>query len=244
MFFWKCTYFNKNKNISSSIMRLKFKYFVFTANISSLHWSGNAHYLFKTFSLTYFVCLFVYSRPSNFFSHQAAVTITGDRAANFGLCSALKAFEQGGILILPHLLRHGTSVYTVSSERPPPTSHSGIRTPNSRIISLTYSFHDITFWLLNEMTKITISNQSRKSKRKYKSENGSTRTSEYIRGGIRCHGGVSIPFWPVTPAVSPISTWIITYMYKIEYTGPRYILFHLKDRHPRPTVGFEPGTQG
>jgi hypothetical protein len=46
------------------------------------------------------------------------------------------------------------------------------------------------------MTKITISNQSRKSKRKYKSENGSTRTSEYIRGGIRCHGGVSIPCWP------------------------------------------------
>jgi hypothetical protein len=45
----------------------------------------------------------------------------------------------------------------------------------------------------NEMTKITISNQSRKSKRIYKSENGRTRTSEYIRGGIRCHGGVSIP---------------------------------------------------
>jgi hypothetical protein len=44
-----------------------------------------------------------------------------------------------------------------------------------------------------EMTKITISNQSCKSKRKYKSENGRTWTSEYIRGGIRCHGGVSIP---------------------------------------------------
>jgi tRNA splicing ligase len=46
---------------------------------------------------------------------------------------------------------------------------------------------------VNEMTKITISNQSSKSKRKYKSENGRTRTSEYIRGGIRCHGRVSIP---------------------------------------------------
>jgi hypothetical protein len=45
----------------------------------------------------------------------------------------------------------------------------------------------------SEMTKITISNQSHKSKRKYKSENGRTRTSKYIRGGIRCHGGVSIP---------------------------------------------------
>jgi ribosomal protein S17E len=57
------------------------------------------------------------------------------------------------------------------------------------------------------MTKITISNQSHKSYRKYKSENGRTRTSEYIRSGIRCHGGVSIPCWPVTPAVSPISTF-------------------------------------
>jgi hypothetical protein len=59
----------------------------------------------------------------------------------------------------------------------------------------------------NEMTKITISNQSHKSYKKYKSENGRTRTSEYIRGGIRCHGGVSFPCWPVTPAVSPISTF-------------------------------------
>jgi hypothetical protein len=58
-----------------------------------------------------------------------------------------------------------------------------------------------------EMTKITISNQSRKSKRKYKSENGRTlwRTSEYIRGGIKCHGGVSIPCRPVASAVRPIS---------------------------------------
>jgi hypothetical protein len=30
----------------------------------------------------------------------------------------LRAFEQGGIFIVPHLLRRGTSVYTVSSERP------------------------------------------------------------------------------------------------------------------------------
>jgi hypothetical protein len=48
---------------------------------------------------------------------------------NLGLCSALRAFKQGGIFIVPHLLRHGTSVYTVSSERPAPTSHSGVRTP-------------------------------------------------------------------------------------------------------------------
>jgi hypothetical protein len=54
----------------------------------------------------------------------------------------------------------------------------------------------ITFQIApDEMTKITNGNQSDKSYRKYKSEleNGRTRTSEYIRGGIKCHGGVSIP---------------------------------------------------
>jgi hypothetical protein len=74
--------------------------------------------------------------------------------------------------------------------------------PTTPVCSLIH-FQDI----LHEMTKITISNQSRKSKTKYKSENGRTRTSKYIRGGIRCHGGVSIPCWPVTPAVNPISTF-------------------------------------
>jgi hypothetical protein len=38
---------------------------------------------------------------------------------NLGLCSALRAFEQGGILIVPHLLWHGTSVFPASSEGPP-----------------------------------------------------------------------------------------------------------------------------
>jgi hypothetical protein len=51
------------------------------------------------------------------------------------------------------------------------------------------------------MTKIMISNQSHKSYKKYKSENGRTRTSEYI-SGIRCRGGVSIPCWPWTSAMA------------------------------------------
>ena len=41
------------------------------------------------------------------------------RAANLGLCSALRAFEQGGIFFVPHLLRHGTSIFPVSSEWAP-----------------------------------------------------------------------------------------------------------------------------
>jgi hypothetical protein len=35
------------------------------------------------------------------------------------LCSALRAFEQGGIFIVPHLLWHGASVFLVSSKGPP-----------------------------------------------------------------------------------------------------------------------------
>jgi hypothetical protein len=55
--------------------------------------------------------------------------------------------------------------------------------------------------LLNEITKI----QSHKSNTKYESENGRTLTTEYIRGGIRCHRGVSIPCRSITPTVNPFS---------------------------------------
>jgi hypothetical protein len=44
------------------------------------------------------------------------VTIAGERLQNFGLSSALRGFEQGGIFIVPHLLWHGASVFPVSSE--------------------------------------------------------------------------------------------------------------------------------
>jgi hypothetical protein len=32
------------------------------------------------------------------------ITIAGEGLQNFGLCSALEAFEQGGIFIVPHLM--------------------------------------------------------------------------------------------------------------------------------------------
>jgi hypothetical protein len=62
-----------------------------------------------------FVCLYP---PEQFFSYPAAVTINGDRAANLGRCSALRAFEQGGIFIVLHLLRHGTSVQKTGTHVP------------------------------------------------------------------------------------------------------------------------------
>jgi hypothetical protein len=38
------------------------------------------------------------------------VTIADERLQNLGLCSALRAFQQGGIFIVPHLLWHMTSI--------------------------------------------------------------------------------------------------------------------------------------
>jgi hypothetical protein len=47
------------------------------------------------------------------------VTTAGERLQNLGLCLALRAFEQGGIFIVRHLLWHGDSVFSVSSEGQP-----------------------------------------------------------------------------------------------------------------------------
>jgi hypothetical protein len=49
------------------------------------------------------ICLFVYLLL--YVQHSYGdVTITGEGLQNLGLCSALKAFEQGGIFMVSHLL--------------------------------------------------------------------------------------------------------------------------------------------
>ena len=48
---------------------------------------------------------------SRIFHLYGDVTITGEGLQNLGLCSALRAFEQGRIIIMPHLLWDGTSVF-------------------------------------------------------------------------------------------------------------------------------------
>jgi hypothetical protein len=64
--------------------------------------------------------LFTVLRPAlEYFTLYGDVTIVGEGLQNLGLCSALRAFEQGGIFIVPHLMWHGTSVFPVSSEGPP-----------------------------------------------------------------------------------------------------------------------------
>jgi hypothetical protein len=60
-----------------------------------------------------------FTSRSRIFHLYGDVTIAGEGLQNLGLCSALRAFEQGVIFIMPHLLWHGTSVFLVSSEGPP-----------------------------------------------------------------------------------------------------------------------------
>jgi hypothetical protein len=73
----------------------------------------------NNFSLTWLDWLRFYVPVKNFHFFR----LYGDRRhhcrewlQNLGLCSALRAFELGGIFIVPHLLWHGTSVFPVSSE--------------------------------------------------------------------------------------------------------------------------------
>jgi hypothetical protein len=49
------------------------------------------------------------------FHLNGEISMTGEGLQNLGLCSALRAFEQGWIIIMPHLPRHGASVIPVSS---------------------------------------------------------------------------------------------------------------------------------
>jgi hypothetical protein len=58
------------------------------------------------------ICCF--TSRSRIFHLYGDVTITGEGLQNLGLCSALKAFKKRGIFIVPHLLRHGASIFPVS----------------------------------------------------------------------------------------------------------------------------------
>ena len=59
-----------------------------------------------------------FTSRSRIFHLHGDVTIAGEGLQNLGLCSALRAFEQGVVFIVLHLLWHGALVFTVSSEGP------------------------------------------------------------------------------------------------------------------------------
>ena len=56
---------------------------------------------------TIYLIIYCFTSRSRIFYLYGDVTITGEGLQNLGLCSALRAFEQGGIYIVPHLLWHG-----------------------------------------------------------------------------------------------------------------------------------------
>jgi hypothetical protein len=69
--------------------------------------------------------LYCFTSRSRIFHLDGDVTIAGERLQNLGLCSALRAFEQGRIFIVPHLLWHGS----YPKDRPiqsPFTTHEGM----------------------------------------------------------------------------------------------------------------------
>jgi hypothetical protein len=57
--------------------------------------------------------------PGQFSTRFKILHYTGEWLQNLGLCLALRAFEQGGIFIVPYLLWHRTSGFPVSSDGPP-----------------------------------------------------------------------------------------------------------------------------
>jgi hypothetical protein len=58
------------------------------------------------------ICCF--TPPSRIFHLYGDLTIAGEGLQNVGLCSVLRAFEQGRIFIVPQLPLHVTSFFPVS----------------------------------------------------------------------------------------------------------------------------------
>jgi hypothetical protein len=76
------------------------------------------------------VIIYGFASRSRIFHLYGDVTIAGEGLQTLGLCSALRAFEQGEIFIVPHLLRHGASIFlSHPKDRPiqsPFTTHEGM----------------------------------------------------------------------------------------------------------------------
>jgi hypothetical protein len=72
---------------------------------------------------------YCFTSRSRIFHLYGDITIAGEGLQNLGLCSALRAFEQGWIFIVPHLLWHGASVFRSHPKdhpiQSPLTTHKG-----------------------------------------------------------------------------------------------------------------------
>jgi hypothetical protein len=74
--------------------------------------------------------VYCFTSRSRIFHLYGDVTITGEGLQNLGLCSALRAFEQGGIFIVPHCCDTGPRFFrSHPKDRPilsPLTTHKGM----------------------------------------------------------------------------------------------------------------------
>jgi hypothetical protein len=61
-------------------------------------------FLFNSWFPGIILIIYGFTSRSRIFHLYGDVTIAGEGLQNLGLCSALRAFEQGGIFIVPHLL--------------------------------------------------------------------------------------------------------------------------------------------
>jgi hypothetical protein len=77
------------------------------------------HHMQTMRGLIDWLIIYGFTSRSRIFHLYGDVTIAGEGLQNLDLWSALGAFEQGGIFIVPHLLWHETSVFPVSFEGPP-----------------------------------------------------------------------------------------------------------------------------
>ena len=89
-----------------------YPYVRFEWNVCNHRRDENGNWKFLFFSLI----IYCFTSCSRIFHLYGDVTFTGEGLQNLGLCLALKAFQQVGIFIVPHLMWHGASVFPVPSE--------------------------------------------------------------------------------------------------------------------------------
>jgi hypothetical protein len=127
------TNFNKNSHIHRINVFTKYNVFVFKfwqiswrrATLSTYFLNGPRIWNTRCgFHLKVFLFIFCFTFRSKIFHSYGDATIADERLQNLGLCSALRAFDQEGIFIVPHLRWHGASVFRPIQS--PLTTHKGM----------------------------------------------------------------------------------------------------------------------
>jgi hypothetical protein len=89
----------------SAVHRPKFCRTTFTSNGGVSIWVKDSWVCCKAVNYYYWLIIYCFTSRSRIFHLHEDVTITGEGLQNLGLCSALRAFEQGGIFATPAVTR-------------------------------------------------------------------------------------------------------------------------------------------